>query len=355
MADETRATPVFVLIPAYQPGGQLPEMVRRLAESPGVCGVVVVDDGSGEQSRAIFDAVGRIDKAHVLRHVTNLGKGAALKTGMNYGACAFRDAVGAVTADADGQHRVEDVLAVAEELRAHPDHLVLGSRAFQGAVPFKSRLGNTLTRGLMRLVVGQRLTDTQTGLRGVPLRLIPRLLKLPSTRYEFELDMLLVCKHEHIPIAERRIETIYLEDNRFTHFNPVLDSMRIYFVLLRFLIVSLISSGLDNIVFALVYGAWPVILGSQVAGRIGGAIFNYIANKRVVFHSDAPNVHAAPKYVLLVVFSGGVSYGLILLLVSTFGMKVVVAKVLAETLLFTFNFVVQRDFIFTRRGLLVSA
>jgi putative flippase GtrA len=111
---------------------------------------------------------------------------------------------------------------------------------------------------------------------------------------------------------------------------------------------------LDNIVFALVYGSWPAILGSQVAGRIGGTVFNYLANKKVVFHSDASNVHALPKYVLLVVFSGSVSYGLILLLVSTVGMKVVLAKLLAETLLFTFNFIVQRDFVFTRRGLPLS-
>lgn len=349
MKYKTGAKPVFVLIPAYQPSEKLLATVRSLVESPGVCGVVVVDDGSSMEYRPLFEEIENVDKAHVLRHITNLGKGAALKTGMNYGVCEFGDAIGVVTADADGQHRTEDILAVAEALRTRPDQLALGTRAFHGNVPPKSQLGNNLTRLLMRLVVGQKISDTQTGLRGIPVRIIPRLLKLKSTGYEFELDMLLVCKYEHIGIVETSIETIYIDDNRSSHFNPIVDSMRIYFVLFRFLIVSIISAILDNVVFVLVYLSWPTIIWSQVAGRIGGTTFNYLANKKAVFHSDASNTRALPKYLLLVVCSGSISYGLILLLVSTADINPVLAKILAEMLVFIFNFIIQRDLVFTRR------
>ena len=350
MKDETNASSVFMLIPAYQPGEQLVSLVRNLAESPRVQGVVVVDDGSGEAHRCLFDEIASISKAHVLRHVTNLGKGAALKTGMNYGACAFGGAIGVVMADADGQHRLEDIFAVAEALDENRGKLVLGARAFGRNVPFRSRFGNALTRRLMRAVMGQKISDPQTGLRGIPMSMVPRLLKLKSTGYEFELDMLLVCKYERVGIVETGIDTIYIDGNISSHFNPVLDSMRIYFVLLRFLIVSIISAILDNVVFALVYLSWPSILGSQVAGRIGGTTFNYLANKKAVFHSDAPNTRALPKYLLLVACSGAISYGLIMLLVSLTGMKAILAKILAETLVFLFNFVMQRDLVFTRRS-----
>ena len=79
---------------------------------------------------------------------------------------------------------------------------------------------------LMRLIVGQKLTDTQTGLRGIPAPLVPCLLKLPSSGYEFELDMLIACKHQSVGIVEQPIRTIYLEGNKSSHFRPVADSMR---------------------------------------------------------------------------------------------------------------------------------
>lgn len=340
--------PVFVLIPAYQPDKVLVDIVRQLAQADGICGVVVVDDGSDAKCRPLFDEIQQITGAHVLRHFTNLGKGMAIKTGLNYGACTFDGCAGAVTADADGQHCAEDILKVADKLRQNPDKLVLGARVFSEDVPFRSRFGNKLTCMTMKAVVGQKISDTQTGLRGIPARMIPRLLKLRSAGYEFELDMLMLCKYERIKITETSIETIYIDNNKSSHFNPIMDSMRIYFLLLRFLIVSILSAVIDNAIFAVTFVFWPSILGAQVAGRIGGTTFNYLANKKAVFHSNAPNKNALPKYLVLVVCSGTASYGLILLLVAKAGMSAVLAKLLAETVLFALNFVVQRDLVFTR-------
>ncbi len=114
-------------------------------------------------------------------HYVNLGKGAALKTGMHYLSNHFKDLSGVVHADADGQHLVIDILRVAEELRAHSAALVLGSRDFPKGVPLRSRLGNIITRYVIRLLLGLKIRDTQTGLRGIPVELFPQILKIRTT------------------------------------------------------------------------------------------------------------------------------------------------------------------------------
>jgi len=175
---------VPILIPAYQPGEMLARVtgeLARLSENP----IVVVDDGSGPEFAEVFRGIEASGRVHVVHHAVNLGKGAALKTGLNYALVHFPNAAGVVTADADGQHHPEDILRIAARLDKQPGALVMGVRGFAGDVPLRSRIGNGLTRVLMRLLIGQRLTDTQTGLRGVPASLIPHLLKLPSSGYEF--------------------------------------------------------------------------------------------------------------------------------------------------------------------------
>jgi putative flippase GtrA len=339
-------TDVVILIPAYQPDRRLVDLVRSL-QATGTP-VVVVDDGSDAECAAVFAAVRQMAHSTVLRHSANQGKGAALKTGLEHIANHFPDHAGAVTADADGQHRVEDVLAVADALRTHPKCLILGARGFEGRLPFRSRLGNTATRAMLRLVMGQSISDTQTGLRGIPNTLFPRLLVISHQGYEFELEMLLVCKYEGIQIREVRIQTIYIDENRSSHFNPLLDSFRIYFVLLRFALVSLCSAIVDNLIFACVYFFWPSILGSQILGRIAGTLFNYLGNKTTVFRSRERVSRSLPKYLLLVLISGTLSYGMIRLLVARLGMDVYLAKLLAESLLFFVNFFVQRQLVFPR-------
>ena len=344
-----RASPfVTVLIPAYKPVPSLPDLVRSLLTGDLIHAVVVVDDGSDASFRHLLDELEVTDGVHVLRHVVNLGKGAALKTGLNFAACSFPDATGVVTADADGQHVMVDVLRVAEELVENPSHLVMGARQFGADVPLRSRFGNVLTRYVTRALVGQNLADTQTGLRGIPMDLIPRLMRSTAGGYEFEMDMLLICKRERYRIREVPIQTIYIEGNRLSHFNPILDSMRIYFLLVRFCLASIVTALIDNAVFAVVYSVFASILISQVTGRLFAMIFNYLAVRRVVFHSRERHYIVLPKYVLLVAVSGAVSYGLITSLVSWLSLPVIAAKLFAETLLFLANFVIQRDLVFFR-------
>lgn len=250
-----------MLIPAYQPGNALVELVEALVKSTQIA-IVVVDDGSSPGHRRIFETIAALRGVTVLRHAVNMGKGSALKTGINFILCQDADALGVVTADADGQHDARDILKVCARLEEQPDSLVLGVRSLGAGIPLRSRLGNQITRSVLRIVSGQNLTDTQTGLRAIPRTLLASLLKVAARGYEFELEMLMAVKHLGIEVIEEPIQTIYEPGNPTSHFQPLFDSMRIYFVLLRFSLIAVLTAVLDNFFFYLLFASraalrWP--------------------------------------------------------------------------------------------------
>ncbi len=351
-----------ILIPAYKPSQGLPEVARELLASGRITRLIVVNDGSGPDFQNIFDDLRGIHGVTILRHAVNLGKGAALKTGMNHVACDFPDSAGIVTADADGQHAPADILKVVDALAQNPRSLILGARNFETDVPARSRFGNTMTRWIMRIVTGQNLRDTQTGLRGIPFPLLPDLLRMKTTGYDFELDMLVRCRERSVRIKEVPISTIYIEENRSSHFNPLRDSMRIYFVLVRFVATSIVTSLLDNTVFTIGLAVWPSlfpgtavsIAACQVAGRLIAGIFQFVTVRRNVFHSQGDLVPALTKYWTLSLITGMISYALITFLRAYSSIAILPAKIVAETILFVASFVIQRDFIFAPRAEVVD-
>jgi glycosyltransferase involved in cell wall biosynthesis len=339
---------IAVVIPAYKPSAALLNVIRALSGSA-TPAVVVVDDGSGAEFHDLFAEAAAVPKVHLVRHAINMGKGAALKSGFHFALSSFPDLVGVVTADADGQHHPDDIERVAAVLLAHPDSLVLGSRAFEADVPLRSRMGNIVTRGIMRALVGRKLTDTQTGLRGIPASLVPLLLRIESTGYEYELEMLIAAHHAAVPIVEEPIRTIYEPGNASSHFNPVVDSMKIYFVLLRFTSVSLMTAALDNLVFYLVYRQTRHLLASQAVSRFCSLVFQYTMLRRSVFHSRQRHRDVLPKFVGLLLLNGATSYGAIRWATAVFPIATVPAKLIVESLLFFVNFALQRGFVFRQK------
>ena len=333
---------VAVLIPAWRPSSELPDLVDALV-SAGFPAIIVVDDGSGPEYRNVFDAVARCSGVHVLRHATNLGKGRALKTGINFLLTTFPDFRGLVTADADGQHRPDDVLAVASAFDKSPNRVVIGARKFTGNVPMRSRFGNAVTRRVFGFLTGGKITDTQSGLRAFPIALLPVLLAVEGERYEYEMSVLAhVCRTKRpleVPIA-----TVYGEGNRSSHFDPLLDSMRIYFVLVRFYASSLIAAVLDTVVFSLTFWITGNVLSSMIVGRTSSLV-NFALNKKLVFHSQAGIGSALWKYYALAILLGVASYYAITALASV-GWNVLLAKVVVETILSLVSFSVQRTFVF---------
>jgi len=330
-----------LVIPAYRPGRELPKLLQQIGI--GVFrAVIVVDDGSGEAYGRVFEAC----DAAVLRHEVNRGKGAALRTGIRYAMSEF-PGCGVVTADADGQHHPEDVVRVAKRLEQEPGSLVLGSREFEDGVPGRSRVGNTMARGVFRLLMGQKLRDTQTGLRGIPAALLPKLAAMTSSGYEFEVDMLTAAKHFSTPIVEEPIRTIYEAGNPTSHFDPVADSMRIGFVLARFTLLSLGTAVLDNLVFSVAIRAGADAGAAQIAARAIAVCVNYPLARRAVFLSKDSHRSTLVRYLALVVASGLVSFRIMTWFAPPAGL--LKAKVLAESLLFIVNFVIQRDWVFVRK------
>jgi putative flippase GtrA len=337
------------LIPAYKPDPAVIDVVCDLVRSEIFQAVVVVNDGSGQASDVIFRELQGIARLELLTHYVNLGKGAALKTGFNHIACNYPDSIGIVTLDADGQHLVEDVLKVAAKLMDDPNKLILGSREFQRGIPLRSRFGNLITCAVMRFVAGIRLSDTQTGLRGIPGVLIASLLRLKTMGYDFELDMLLDAKYQHLDIIEVPIHTVYIDGNRSSHFNPFVDSLKIYLVFLRFNLSSLLSVVIDYSIFSVVFVMAGNVLMSQFVARFCAGMVNYFVNRSFVFKSDRKHKSAMATYFTTLVFMGVVSYGLIQLLNASLGINIYISKFLSEGLLFIASFSLQREFVFTRK------
>lgn len=328
-----------VLIPAYEPGEALPALTRALMDK-GVP-VVVVNDGSAT-GLEYFERI-RAQGAVVLEHGENLGKGRALKTGLAW--MAEQGYEGVVTADADGQHSLEDILRVARALAGGTRRLVLGIRDVS-RMPNRSRTGNRLTRTLFRLLYGIKLQDTQTGLRGIPLTGENRsgLLSLTGERYEYEMEMLIEAG-ELFPagIQELEIETIYLEDSdTSSHFRPLADGARIYSVLFRhfprFFLSSILAFLVDYSLFNLLYYLlFHRSVPAAVLARVVSAGVNYTVNRKLVFGSSY-HLLGYVKICLVILLAGS---GLMYLLVDCLSLPAFLVKPLVDCGLYVLSFAAQ--------------
>ncbi|MGC5224967.1 glycosyltransferase [Micromonospora sp. DT81.3] len=342
---------MIIVIPAYEPGERLPQLVGQLSRVPETT-VLVVDDGSGEPFDRHFRRARELG-AQVVRHERNRGKGAALKTAFRHVATNHPGAA-VVTADADGQHTVGDILAVADELRADAAagrrELVLGCRSFSGDVPVRSRFGNTVSRALFRSAAGWRLCDTQTGLRGVPAEMLPWLLDVPGDRFEYELQMLLRLHGAGFSARELPIQTVYLEGNASSHFRPIVDSVRVTLPLAVFAGSSFLAFLVDAAVLFLLTWLTGWLTASIIGARAVSASVNFAINRRYVFgnHTEPGDSAVRAQAVRYAVLALALLASNIVWLsaLTSFGVPLVPAKIVTEVVLFVTSYNVQRTFVF---------
>ncbi|MBO4888546.1 MAG: bifunctional glycosyltransferase family 2/GtrA family protein [Firmicutes bacterium] len=331
-----------VLIPAYEPDDGLIRLVQEMRS----CGmeVILVDDGSSEDAQEVFRRAS--DQAMILRHTKNKGKGASLRTGLDWILHHFGGEYTVVTMDADGQHLPKDAVRVLSQAESEPGTLVLGSRRFQGKVPFKSRFGNSLTRTVFRLSTGVSLQDTQTGLRAFSSDLIPILLSVRGDRYEYEMNVLTAFAKTGRRIREVPIETVYLNDNRSSHFHVIRDSFLIYKELLKFSAASFASFLLDYGLYALFMLFSHSLVLSNLLARLISASFNYTINRTIVFEDRGDIGRSLLSYFLLSV--GILAAGTLglKLLVSVLSVHYLLAKIAVEMILFFTSYFVQKRWIF---------
>ena len=364
------AKQLCVLIPSLEPDERLPQYIDSLlAADFGM--VLVVNDGSSAEYDVIFNSIEARDRCHVLRHEVNRGKGQALRTGIAY----IRDHTGfagVITADADGQHIVSDTLKLANALPESGRELLLGSRDFSSKnknIPARSSFGNRVTSAVFAALYGHWLPDTQTGLRAVNRACFNDLLRVAGDRFEYEMNMLIFCASNKYKFTIIPIQTIYLEENKSSHFHPLRDSWRIYKLLLgsffRYSASSIISFLIDYAVLSLlmfwVFKDKPDItllgipfsfkaLVATPLARLCSAPVHFLLNRNFVFKSGAGK-GAVRRYVILALASLAITtllFGFLDHYVHANALHILL-KIMIDTAMYVVNYRIQRGWVFKEK------
>ena len=349
---------ISIIIPAYQPDEKLIATIHKLVES-GFQDILVVDDGSRESCNTIFDAVEQIKECTLLRHRVNQGKGAALKTAIKYFNENRTEKAVVVTVDADGQHLVKDIEAVAS-VALESKKVVFGVRNFSSPnVPTKSKLGNQITATVFQLFFGMKLRDTQTGLRAFPKEYLNGMDTVEGERYEYETNVLLYMNRHRIPFEQVEISTVYIEENKSSHFRAVRDSLRIYGLILKYLLSSVSAALIDTVVFyilkrwtILAFLPIPLTYSATICARIVSSLVNYGINAKHVFKEKATKA-AFVKYYILAAVQLIVSATLVFVVEHVLQISSpllsTVAKAVIDTILFFFSFRIQHKWVFNNK------
>ncbi|HVQ43909.1 MAG TPA: glycosyltransferase family 2 protein [Candidatus Saccharimonadia bacterium] len=217
---------VAIVIPAYNEGrsigGVVAEMHKELSKTKYRYEVVVVDDGSKDDTATLALQAG----ARVIRHILNTGSGGATATGLSY---AQQSGFGvAATIDADGQHEAIDLAKGLEKIRDGEADLLIGSRLMSSSgMSHIKVLGNRGLSTITNLLFGVTVTDSQSGLRIFSKKALDR-LKWKTSGYEFCSEMLWRAKQQGLVIREYPIKAIYTDystskgQNNWNGFNIVI-------------------------------------------------------------------------------------------------------------------------------------
>ena len=322
------------IIPAYKPDEKLRTTVDGCVKTcENVRHLIVVDDGSGFEYEAVFKSVADIDaRVEVLHLGVNSGMGAAIKAGMQYALHAYPDVQGFVVFDADGQHHPEDVRRVVSSFLESQDSsaFVIGVREYHDPcikIPFRSRFGNRVTEAVFWFCTGVHLPDTQSGLRLYSRNIAERCTQIEKNRYEFQQEALILAVRGARCI-QVPIRTIYEDNNRRSHFRPILDSVRIYSVFLRFAMASTIGFIVDYLVFAMTFSLSDLMAPSLAVSCVCGYAADSLAHRFSVF-CQGGKVGAARRILLALVFFA-VSYGGIFMLHSSLRMHPLISKLVVD-------------------------
>lgn len=341
---------VVIVIPTYQPDDKFIHFLSDLKEN-GYERIIVVNDGSGEVYDHYFDTAKEDYYCHVVEHPKNMGYGKALKTGNETFLKLYQedhDVVGLIHCDCDGQHGIKDINHFAELLNEQTDTLFVGSRSFQqDHVPLKNRLGNTITGFIFKHFLHIPISDTQCGLRGIPTSLVKEATNINGDGFEYTSELLIHFHHCHIPILPVSIETIYINNNETTHFNPLLDSIRVYSVILKFLFSSLSSTIIDVLLFYLFLKMTNNIVFSTYLARVISCTYVYFVNKYYTFKASSGQFQAM-QFIVLCVVQASLSAFFTNVVYQRLSFNPVFIKIIVDTSLFIMSYLVQKKIIFKK-------
>lgn len=347
---------ICCIIPSLNPDEKLLSTIDSLKQS-GFSDIIVVNDGSGEEYSKWFYEAEVAKGCTVLCHEINRGKGAALKTAFRFVTEARPKLKGVVTVDADGQHLAKDIKAAVDSMGSSGS-VILGCRDFSlPNIPLRSRFGNRMTSLVFKVFCGLKISDTQTGLRAIPIEFLNDLITVKGDRYEYETNMLLELKRQSIPYSEVTIDTVYIDDNSSSHFRPIRDSLRIYRLILAFCLSSGISTVVDLGLFFLlskfVFSGEKSVIYATALARAVSAVFNFSINRKAVFKGSGRWAISLCKYVAVAVpimlASAFSVKGLELLLNVESRLLLTLLKTAVDTLLFLISFRMQQNWVFNKK------
>ncbi len=337
---------IKIIIPAYNPP---PIELRNLVDKLNQFGaILIVNDGSDSVYAQQFSELVQYPNVEVIESPSNRGKGAAIKTAIEFLRDSNPQLRGIITVDADGQHDPKDVRKLFTRACKLSDSVIIGERRFPKRTPFRSKFGNKLTATIFKLAFNISLNDTQTGLRYYPARIFDDILNIPQNRYDFETRVLIkICRANNPQIIS--IAGIYKDGNKSSHFRKIRDSLLIYKVILGYATSGLVGYFLDFLIFiTLIFIGVDAILSALIARILSGSA-NFILNRNLVFEDRNSKVsRQLVSYGLLAVFSSIVAGGIASFLAQS-QMSIIFYKVIADGLIFSFNFYVQSKFIFRER------
>lgn len=208
---------INVIIPAYNPDETLVNLVQGLKND---YTIIVVDDGSKKENKEIFK---KIESDVILKvHQYNEGKGKAIKTGIDE--CIKNNCDGVITVDADGQHIIKDIQQISNALEKE-DCVIFGIRDFN-KMPIRNRMGNEIARKILKIRYNKQISDTQTGLRGIPKKYLKQFYEIQGNRFEYETEMVKYILNNNIEYKEIEISTIY-DETKKSKFKVLKDSLRV--------------------------------------------------------------------------------------------------------------------------------
>lgn len=310
---------LVIVIPSYEPNHQLIDLINKLNNFFNNFDIIVVNDGSKSHDD-IFSEVKAQANVILLNHDVNKGKGEALKTAFRYIKSHNMKSI-IVTADSDGQHTPEDIKRVYDFYLKHENTLVLGSRKFENNVPLRSSFGNDVSRGLMRLCLNKHLNDTQTGLRAFDYTLIDFMLSVKGSRFEYEINMLSEAVRKDIEINEIAIQTIYIDNNKGSHFRPIRDFSKISIHIIKYILPGFLTLLFDFLLFMTlilvtkninIYKLICFSLLSSLSSVVINLIINFtgiLYGNKKIFKKKARWI----KYIILSLINVGFSLGILML------------------------------------------
>ncbi len=303
---------ISVVLPSLDPDEKLLGTIDALI-AEGFCQIILVNDGSKPENLHYFETAAQHPEVVLLHHKVNRGKGCALKTAFNWFLDNCPESKGVITVDGDGQHHSQDTKACALHM-LETNRLTLGVRDFSlPGIPARSRSGNRITSAVFKIFVGMTVSDTQTGLRAIPRKDVRQLCTVKGDRFEYETNMLLAMKEKGIRFDEVKIRTVYIEENKSSHFHPIRDSWRIYKLILahffKYMFSSLGCALVDNGLFTLFTHLFQNVLVNQLAmtavpsaiARVLSSLLNFFVNKNLVFHNHGSTGKALVRYYALAV------------------------------------------------------